>query len=85
MPCSRLHLLGCIYLKNVCSHHTDHRKVTSLSEASHGKLRAKQRRVQTSHLGCGGDLEEDKEGMKEFLGIEALELLDRGVLIYALP
>lgn len=44
MQCSRLHLLGCIYLINVCFYHTDHRKVTSLSEASYGKLRAKQRR-----------------------------------------
>jgi hypothetical protein len=29
MQCLRLHLLGCIYLANVCSYHTDHMKVTS--------------------------------------------------------
>ena len=75
MQCPRLHFLGCIYLTNVCSYHADHVKVISLSEASYGKLRAKQRRAQTNHSGCGGDLKRDKESMKGFLGAEASELL----------
>lgn len=84
MQCLGLHLLGCIYLAKVCSYHTDHMKGTSLSEASNGKLRAKQKRVQTNHFGCGGDLKRDKEGMKGFLGTEASVLLGYGVLSYAL-
>lgn len=69
----------------MCSYHADHLKVTSLFEASYGKLRAKQRRVVTSHFGCGGDFKRDKKGRKDFLGTEALELLGRGILIYVLP
>lgn len=84
MQCLRLRLLGCIYLTNECSYHTDHMKVTSLSEASDGKLRAKQGTVQISHFGCGGDLKRDKEGMKGFLRTEALELLGYGILSYVL-